>query len=146
MNSNFNHQTARLRLDQRNRVEKPFSISLQGSVGRSSTWTTKQHPGATHRENFTKLVMLAVLHEQLKVINPWLEAVQQIQGGDERAECGKQVIKQLSAELNNKYGRGFSTTNLRYFRTFYTAYSDRIPEIRHIGGGESKATGNRHAQ
>jgi predicted nuclease of restriction endonuclease-like (RecB) superfamily len=48
--------------------------------------------------------------------------------------------------LNNKYGRGFSTTNLRYFRTFHTTYSDRIPEIRHIGGGEFKATGNRHTQ
>lgn len=83
------------------------------------------------------------------VIAYWLigrEVVQQIQGGDERAEYGKQVIEQLSAELNNKYGRGFSTTNLRYFRTFHTTYSDRIPEIRHIGGGEFKATGNRHTQ
>ncbi|MDL1959149.1 MAG: PDDEXK nuclease domain-containing protein [Deltaproteobacteria bacterium] len=83
------------------------------------------------------------------VIAYWLigrEVVQQIQGGDERAEYGKQVIEQLSAELNNKYGRGFSTTNLRYFRTFHTTYSDRIQEIRHIGGGEFKATGNRHTQ
>ena len=83
------------------------------------------------------------------VIAYWLigrEVVQQIQGGDERAEYGKQVIEQLSAELNNKYARGFSTTNLRYFRTFYTAYSDRIPEIRHTGGGEFKVTGNRHTQ
>ena len=81
------------------------------------------------------------------VIAYWLigrEVINQIQGGDERAEYGKQVIEQLSVELNNKYGRGFSTTNLRYFRTFYTAYSDRIPEIRHIGSGEFKATGNRH--
>ena len=83
------------------------------------------------------------------VIAYWLigrEVVQQIQGGDERAEYGKQVIEQLSAELNNKYGRGFSTTNLRYFRTFHTTYSDRVPEIRHIRGGEFKATGNRHTQ
>lgn len=83
------------------------------------------------------------------VIAYWLigrEVVQQIQGGDERAEYGKQIIEQLSAGLNNKYGRGFSTTNLRYFRTFHTTYSDRIPEIRHIGGGEFKATGNRHTQ
>ncbi|MCK5243626.1 MAG: DUF1016 family protein, partial [Desulfobacterales bacterium] len=83
------------------------------------------------------------------VIAYWLigrEVVQQIQGGDERAEYGKQIIEQLSAGLNNKYGRGFSTTNLRYFRTFHTTYSDRIPEIRHIGGGEFKATGNRQTQ
>jgi predicted nuclease of restriction endonuclease-like (RecB) superfamily len=83
------------------------------------------------------------------VLAYWLigrEIVQEIQGGDERAEYGKQVIEQLSAKLTHRYGRGFSTTNVRYFRTFYTAYSDRIPEIRHIGCGESKASGKCHTQ
>jgi DUF1016 N-terminal domain len=83
------------------------------------------------------------------VIAYWLigrEIVQEIQGGDERAEYGKQVIEQLSAKLTRKYGRGFSTTNLRYFRTFYTVYSDRIPEIRHIACGEFKEPGKRHTQ
>jgi hypothetical protein len=79
------------------------------------------------------------------VIAYWLigrEIVQEIQGGDERAEYGKQVIEELSVKLTNRYGRGFSTTNLRYFRTFYAAYSERIPEIRHIGCGEFKASGH----
>jgi len=83
------------------------------------------------------------------VIAYWLigrEIVQEIQGGDERAEYGKQVIEKLSAKLTHKYSRGFSTTNLRYFRTFYTTYSDRIPEIRHIACGEFKANGKRHTQ
>ncbi len=83
------------------------------------------------------------------VIAYWLigrEIVQEIQGGDERAEYGKQIIEQLSARLTQKYGRGFSTTNLRYFRTFSTAYSDRIPEIRHIACGESQVSGKRHTQ
>ena len=74
------------------------------------------------------------------------EIVQEIQGGDERAEYGKQVIEQLSTKLTRKYGRGFSTTNLRYFRTFYTVYSDRIPEIRHMPCGEFKGQGKRHTQ
>ena len=83
------------------------------------------------------------------VIAYWLiggEIVQEVQGGDERAEYGKQVIEQLSAKLTRKYGRGFSTTNLRYFRTSYMVYSDRIPEIRHIACGESNAPGKRHTQ
>ena len=83
------------------------------------------------------------------VIAYWLigrEIVQEIQGGDERAEYGKQVIEQLSAKLTHKYGRGFSTTNLRYFRTFSTTYPDRIPEIRHIACGEFKASEKRHTQ
>ncbi len=83
------------------------------------------------------------------VIAYWLigrEIVQEIQGGGERAEYGKQVIEQLSAKLSRKYGRGFSTTNLRYFRTLYTSYSERSPEIRHIGCGEFGAPEKRHTQ
>lgn len=83
------------------------------------------------------------------VIAYWLigrEIVQEIQGGEQRAEYGKQVIEQLSVRLTEKYRRGFSTTNLRYFRTFYMVYSDRIPEIRHLGCGEFKAAEKRHIQ
>jgi len=83
------------------------------------------------------------------VIAYWLigrEIVQEIQGGGDRAEYGKQVIEELSIKLTGRYGRGFSTTNLRYIRTFYLVYSDRVPEIRHIGCGEFKSSGKRHNQ
>jgi len=83
------------------------------------------------------------------VIAYWLigrEIVQELQGGDERAEYGKQVIENLSKQLTERYGRGFSTTNLRYFRTFYTVYADRIPEIRHIAGGELVPGKKRHTK
>ncbi len=83
------------------------------------------------------------------VIAYWLigrEIVQEIQGGEERAEYGKQLIEKLSVKLTRKYGRGFSITNLRYFRTFYTTYSGRVPEIRHITCGESDEPGKRHTQ
>ena len=72
------------------------------------------------------------------VIAYWLigrEIVQELQGGEERAAYGKKVIEDLSAKLTARYGRGFSTTNLRYFRTFYVVYGDRHPEIRQIGSG-----------
>jgi len=72
------------------------------------------------------------------VLAYWLigrEIVQALQGGESRAEYGKQVIEELSGRLRNHFGRGFSTTNLRYFRTFYTVYADRLPEIRQIGSG-----------
>jgi predicted nuclease of restriction endonuclease-like (RecB) superfamily len=65
------------------------------------------------------------------------EIVEEIQQGKNRADYGDQLIESLSASLCEKYGRGFSTTNLRYFRTFYTVYQDRLPEIRHLGSGES---------
>lgn len=83
------------------------------------------------------------------VIAYWLigrEIVQEIQGGEGRAEYGKRVIEQLSAALNKKYGRGFSITNLRYFRTFYSVYADRVPEIRQIRSGELRQAPKRQTQ
>lgn len=58
------------------------------------------------------------------------EIVQAIQGGDERAAYGKRIIKELSVKLNEKYGKGFSTTNLWYFRQFYVVYSNREAKVR----------------
>ncbi len=83
------------------------------------------------------------------VIAYWLigrEIVDEIQQGKGRAEYGKQVIGKLSKKLTDKYGRGFSTTNLRYFRNFYTAYTERSPEIRHIGCGELDKKEKCHTQ
>ena len=59
----------------------------------------------------------------------WLigrEIVQGIQGGEERAEYGKQVLGELSQQLTRRYGTGFSIPNLQNFRKFYLAYPDRI--------------------
>jgi len=47
------------------------------------------------------------------------EIINEIQQGNDRAEYGKQIIDKLSVDLTKRYGRVFSTTNLRYFRTFY---------------------------
>ena len=76
------------------------------------------------------------------VIAYWLigrEIVLTIQGGEGRADYGRQVLAELSASLTTRYGRGFSVTNLKYFRLFYQAYADRAPEIRHGARDESVA-------
>lgn len=68
------------------------------------------------------------------VIAYWLigrEIVQELQVGDERAAYGKRVLAELSERLLKRYGKGFSVTNLRYFRLFYQTYAERLPEIRH---------------
>ena len=73
------------------------------------------------------------------VIAYWLigsEIVQELQVGDERAAYGKRVLAELSERLLKRYGKGFSVTNLRYFRLFYQTYADRLPEIRHKPCGE----------
>lgn len=73
------------------------------------------------------------------VLTYWLigrEIVEEIQGGEERAEYGQQVMENLAAQLTAKYAKGFSVTNLWYFRQFYQVYANRI-KIPHPAGGES---------
>lgn len=48
--------------------------------------------------------------------------VEHEQQGKERAGYGKQVLKQLSKELTNEFGKGFSVSNLQFMRRFYQAY------------------------
>ncbi|MDF7798172.1 PDDEXK nuclease domain-containing protein [Pontiellaceae bacterium B1224] len=63
------------------------------------------------------------------VLAYWLigrEIVKEIQGGEERAEYGKQVLLELSANLNQRYGKGFSVPNLQNFRKFYHAFESRL--------------------
>ncbi len=57
------------------------------------------------------------------------ELVEYVQRGEPRAEYGEQVLEQLSAQLQNRVGSGFSLRNLRYYRSFYLAYSDREPKV-----------------
>jgi predicted nuclease of restriction endonuclease-like (RecB) superfamily len=64
------------------------------------------------------------------------EIVEHIQKGEGRAGYGEQVMKGLSEWLNERYSKGFSVTNLRYFRLFYQTYVDRVPEIRHMACDE----------
>ena len=48
--------------------------------------------------------------------------VEQEQQGQERAEYGTQQLKQLSAALMERLGKGFDVTNLRNMRRFYLAF------------------------
>lgn len=68
------------------------------------------------------------------VLAYWLigrEIVQELQGGGDRAEYGKQVLANLAKQLTQKYGQGFSVTNLQSFRVFHQAYPQRLPQIQH---------------
>lgn len=48
------------------------------------------------------------------------------QKGENRAEYGKTVLKDLSLHLTEKFGKGFSQRNLEQMRQFYLSYS--IPQ------------------
>ena len=57
------------------------------------------------------------------------------QGGRTRAAYGESVLDDLSRRLTNDFGKGFTTTNLKYMRSFYVAFP-----IRHALRDESGAT------
>ena len=54
--------------------------------------------------------------------------------GKKRSEYGAEVIKKLSKNLTEKYGKGFTKTNLYSFYSFYKCF----PEIFHSASGKSK--------
>ena len=82
-----------IKLDERNHVEKPLLDQLGGLSWKILDLDSKQQPSDTFRDTFTEVVMLPVLREQLKIINPWLEEDQV-----------DEVAKQLTAS--------FPSTNL----------------------------------
>ena len=53
--------------------------------------------------------------------------------GNGRAEYGLEIIKNLAKQLTNKYGKGFTKSNLYNFYLFYKAF----PEIFHTVCGKS---------
>ena len=48
--------------------------------------------------------------------------VEHEQKSKDRADYGKQTLKQLSKELTKEFGKGFSRSNLQNMRAFYLAY------------------------
>lgn len=69
------------------------------------------------------------------VLAYWLigrEIVEELQGGAERAEYGKQRMSDLSEQLAQRYGSGYSVPNPQNFRKFYLAYSTRVVPAANI--------------
>ena len=57
----------------------------------------------------------------------WLigkKIVEEEQQGKHRAEYGQEIIKTLSEELKNEFGKGFGERSLRDFRQFYLTFKD----------------------
>ena len=55
--------------------------------------------------------------------------VEEEQHGENRAAYGKQLLKELSAYLTERFGKGYSAENLKLIRRFYLVYAkDQIGE------------------
>jgi hypothetical protein len=62
--------------------------------------------------------------------------VEHEQQGAQRAEYGKQVLKELAHQLTGEFGRGFSRSNLEYMRKFFLVYRDRLPDKSQMLSGK----------
>ena len=51
--------------------------------------------------------------------------VEEEQNGSNRAKYGEELIKQLAERLKKDFGKGFTETNLKYFRQFYNTFPIR---------------------
>ena len=56
------------------------------------------------------------------------QIVEEEQGGKARAEYGRGLIKELSAFLTQKFGRGFSPSTLKNARQFYNTYAPTVKQ------------------
>jgi predicted nuclease of restriction endonuclease-like (RecB) superfamily len=71
------------------------------------------------RQNVVRAVnqtMVLTYHEIGRLI------VEEEQHGKERADYGRELLKELSAGLTTEFGRGYSVDNLENMRRFYLAY------------------------
>lgn len=76
----------------------------------------------------------------------WLigrEIVEEEQSGQTRAAYGGDVVTQISSRLQSAFGKGFTTTNIKYMRLFYLAYPQLLEagQIRQTLSDESETTG-----
>lgn len=62
----------------------------------------------------------------LAMVNTYFEIgkliVEHEQKGKLKARYGEELLAQLSSQLTLEFGKGFSETNLKQMRTFYTTY------------------------
>lgn len=66
--------------------------------------------------------------------------VEHEQQGADRAEYGKNLLRDLATRLTSEFGPGFSKSNLEYMRRFYLMYQDRYPAIAQTVSGQLTAS------
>ena len=75
------------------------------------------------RQNVVRVVNQTMIYTYFEIGRIIVEEEQQ---GKDRAEYGKQVLKELSAKLTKEFGKGFSVENLDRMRFFYKTYATQI--------------------
>ena len=88
----------------------------------------------TARQNVVRAVNQTMVYTYYEIGRMIVEDEQQ---GKERAEYGKQVLKELSKQLTSDFGKGFSVENLDRMRFFYHVYSKAISSTLLTNSGDN---------
>jgi len=93
------------------------------------------------RKKVATTVNLTMVHTYFEIGRMIVEDEQQ---GKERAAYGKAVLKDLSIQLKEKFGKGFSVDNLERMKNFYLIYSNQISAtpLRNLKDAENKSDTN----
>ena len=70
------------------------------------------------RQNAARGVNLLQVYTNYEIGRRIFEQEQQ---GADRAQYGKEIVRELAARLTSEFGSGFSKSNLEYMRRFYLA-------------------------
>lgn len=90
------------------------------------------------RQNITRTVDSEMVSAYWKIGR---DIIEEEQAGKASAKYGAYIIRDLSEQLTQQYGRGFSVTSLKDIRQFYLTFSDYLP-IGHAVRGRSQKTLN----
>lgn len=71
------------------------------------------------RKNIKTAVNLSMVYSYFEIGKMIIE---EEQNGNGRAQYGKYIMTELSAYLTDRFGKGFSVTNLKQMRQFYSIY------------------------
>jgi len=91
-----------------------------------------KNPKINYISQIKKILIDARKKSYIAINNSMIEAywligkkiVEEEQNGNDRANYGEELLKNLSTELTKEFGKGFSITNLQNFRKFYVIYND----------------------
>lgn len=87
------------------------------------------------RQRVASAANLAEVYTKFRIGQYIVEYEQQ---GNVRAEYGKQVLKDLSARLTQRFGEGWSVESLKLCRRFFMVYSNSVNTVYPIQGENDK--------
>ena len=100
----------------------PYTLAMKESPVSSTLFTGIRSLLLSARQSAARGINLLQVRTNFEVGR---RIVEHEQHGLNRAEYGKEILKDLSARLTEEFGNGFSRSNLEYMRRFYLAYQGR---------------------